>query len=376
MQGEGRSLTESCTVRKGILKEDRGIGALAVDIDAIVREDAMTAYDDPADFFRMTYATQALKTTATHVFDRITGRNPHAFGIFLLGTALGGGKSHVLACLYHMAQNGSGILPEDFAEELNGLSFPSVRVAVLTQNSPAGDKKPPRTLWGHLAQQLGSYDEIKEFDQNLQCPTKDALLKIISDEPALILMDELTNYLIRAAAVPAGERSLAEQTRVFFQSLEETIDLRTNVALVISQLPEDFEPSDEGKTLDKVAKGTRGAKKEEIRDRALRETRLSARLILRKAETQIPVKDDVELDEDKLVRWLEYFGIKSEDSQLLRAHCSGHASGPDLKDMIRKIKPMTIYPIHAEEKSVDIFRAEFENVTVPELSPPLKEYQV
>lgn len=89
-----------------------------------------------------------------------------------------------------------------------------------------------------------------------------------------------------------------------------------------------------------------------------------------------PFNDEMELDEDKLVRWLEYFGIKSEDSQLLRAHCSGHASGPDLKDMIRKIKPKIIYPIHAEKESVDIFKAEFENVTVPELSPPLKEYQV
>ena len=89
-----------------------------------------------------------------------------------------------------------------------------------------------------------------------------------------------------------------------------------------------------------------------------------------------PFNDEMGLDEEKLVRWLEYFGIKSKDSPLMRAHCSGHASGPDIKDMIRKIKPKTIYPIHAEKESVDIFKAEFDNVTVPELSPPLKEYQI
>jgi len=295
MPEEGRPLVESCSVREGILTEDRGVGALAVDIDAIVREDTPTAYDDPSAFFRMTYPTQALSTIAKQVFERTTGVNPHARGIFLLGTALGGGKSHILASLLHMARNGSNALPEEFKKALDNVSFPPVRVAVLTQNSPAGDKEPPRTLWGHLAEQLGSYDKIADFDKKLQSPTKDVLLSFLEGEPVLILMDELTNYLIRAAAISAGEGSLAEQTRVFFQSLEEAVDLRTNTALVISQLPEEFEPSDEEATLKKVTKGLRGAKKEEIRDRALRETRLSAKLLLRKAETQNPVRDDTEL---------------------------------------------------------------------------------
>ncbi len=124
MPERGRPLLKACAIRKDVLEAKAGISTLAVDFDAILSEGSQTAYDDPSDFFRMTYPTQALVTIATRVFQRITGQRPEVAGIYLLGTALGGGKSHLLASLYHMAQSGSQVLPEEFQKDIEAIPDP------------------------------------------------------------------------------------------------------------------------------------------------------------------------------------------------------------------------------------------------------------
>lgn len=289
------SFLDKCPVREDITKGRLGISSLAVDLDAIVSKKHATVYDDPKTFFEMTFPTRALCIIARQVFTRISGKDSTVPGIYMLGTALGGGKTHILASLYHMASGGSGTLSVEFKKKLEDLEFPKCRVAVLTQNSPAGEKNAPRTMWGHMASQLGEYDIIKEFDNNLQAPSKEALLELLEGPPTLILLDEVTNYLIRAAAVQSGSKTLAEQTRVFLQDLEEAVALRSNTAIIVSQLPEEFDPLDEKETLEKVTKGKSGVEKEEIERRAMRETKIAQGLLMRKAESYNPVQDDVEL---------------------------------------------------------------------------------
>lgn len=289
------SFLDKCPIREDITKGKLGISSLAVDLDAIVSKKHSTAYDDPRAFFEMTFPTRALCIIARQVFSRISGKDPTVPGIYMLGTALGGGKTHILASIYHMARGGSEILSVDFEKKLEGLEFPQCRVAVLTQNSPAGEKNVPRTLWGHMASQLGVFEIVKEFDHNLQAPSKEVLLELLEGPPTLILLDEVTNYLIRAAAIQSGSKTLAEQTRVFLQDLEEAVDLRSNAAIIISQLPEEFDPLDERETLDKVTKGKSGVEKEEIEHRAIKETKITQGLLMRKAESYNPVQDDAEL---------------------------------------------------------------------------------
>ncbi|MDO9537652.1 MAG: MBL fold metallo-hydrolase [Thermoplasmata archaeon] len=77
-----------------------------------------------------------------------------------------------------------------------------------------------------------------------------------------------------------------------------------------------------------------------------------------------PFSDDMELDEERMINWLEKFGIaftKGEPDMLPgctnpecvkikrmidRSHVSGHASRPELKELIEKLRPKTIIPVH------------------------------
>lgn len=57
--------------------------------------------------------------------------------------------------------------------------------------------------------------------------------------------------------------------------------------------------------------------------------------------------------------WMKHFGIKFH-----KAHCSGHASKQDLIDMIKKINPSILIPIHTE--SAEEFKKVHENVKIPD----------
>ena len=56
-----------------------------------------------------------------------------------------------------------------------------------------------------------------------------------------------------------------------------------------------------------------------------------------------PFSDEMKIDEERKQHWLEHFGIEEH-----QAHASGHASGDELREMIRQINPQELIPIHTE----------------------------
>jgi len=77
-----------------------------------------------------------------------------------------------------------------------------------------------------------------------------------------------------------------------------------------------------------------------------------------------PFSDEMEIDEERMINWLNKFGIgfdlgetpmpegcNNKDCEKLRSridrsHVSGHASRPELTELISKIKPKILIPIH------------------------------
>ncbi len=55
-----------------------------------------------------------------------------------------------------------------------------------------------------------------------------------------------------------------------------------------------------------------------------------------------PFSDEMELDQKRIDNWLKLFGLYPEQ----KIHSSGHACGPAIFDMIQKINPKTLFPIH------------------------------
>lgn len=64
-----------------------------------------------------------------------------------------------------------------------------------------------------------------------------------------------------------------------------------------------------------------------------------------------PFCDEMLLDERKLANWLAAFGIDggTDDGGVQHSHVSGHASGPELFDLIHAMKPRMVVPIHTEQ---------------------------
>jgi ribonuclease J len=67
-----------------------------------------------------------------------------------------------------------------------------------------------------------------------------------------------------------------------------------------------------------------------------------------------PFSEEMEIDEGKMVQWMEFFGIDCDFERdekgkktFKRRHVSGHASKPELKELIEKINPAKIIPIHS-----------------------------
>ena len=56
-----------------------------------------------------------------------------------------------------------------------------------------------------------------------------------------------------------------------------------------------------------------------------------------------PFNEEMEISAGRMYNWLKHFNMK-----FFQSHCSGHICGSDLKDLIKKIKPKEIYPIHTE----------------------------
>jgi ribonuclease J len=90
-----------------------------------------------------------------------------------------------------------------------------------------------------------------------------------------------------------------------------------------------------------------------------------------------PFSEEMEIDEGKMVNWLDFFGIAYDTESsggkkiFARRHVSGHASKPELKELIEKINPAKIIPIHTEH--CNLFQEMFkEKVVLAEYAKPIE----
>ena len=137
----------------------------AADLGKVHNGSAPSEYSSPREFFSRTYLTDGLSTLLVAAAKRLSnlGGDP----VVELQTNFGGGKTHSMLALYHMAggtpvQDLSGL---DQLLHREGLTVsPKINRAVLVGtargpqdilNTPCGRKI--RTTWGELAWQLGAH---------------------------------------------------------------------------------------------------------------------------------------------------------------------------------------------------------------------------
>src|SRR5207245_2361564 len=126
-----------------------------------------------------------------------------------------------------------------------------------------GDDGSPKrfTPWGEIAWQLGGkagFAVVAQHDEQRTAPSAEVIRQFLpKDRPALILMDELLNYLSRSR-----KSGLSSQLYAFVQNLSEEARAQDRVVLVVS-LPsrlDEMTPEDEAdferfdKLLDRLGK--------------------------------------------------------------------------------------------------------------------------
>jgi ribonuclease J len=86
-----------------------------------------------------------------------------------------------------------------------------------------------------------------------------------------------------------------------------------------------------------------------------------------------PFNMEMELDRDRLRHWLQRFGVNPPGFEPMYAHASGHASGPEIVEMIRQINPKVLIPVHTEhpEVFVEALSGSGIDVRIPALGEPI-----
>ncbi len=221
----------------------------AADISAVKNGKASREYQDATAFYERTFITEGMRLLLLSVAKRLNGQGGDP--VIQLQTAFGGGKTHTMLAVYHLATRTAPL--RDLAgvpailDEAGLLDVPKARVAVIdgTQFSPGqpwkhGDQR-IHTLWGELAWQLGGengYALVAEADSTGTNPGKAALEKLLREHgPCVILVDELVAYIRQFT----GDEKLSGGTYAsnlsFIQSLTEAIKLVPN-AILLASLPE------------------------------------------------------------------------------------------------------------------------------------------
>ena len=216
----------------------------AVHLDHIRDGRAPEEYQNATKFFERTFLTQNLTVLASEMVRRLSGETAGTSAVFNMATQFGGGKTHALTLLYHLAKNGSrsnsftGVRKILDAAKLNDIPQAETAVFVGTEfdvTGRGGDDGTPkrRTPWGEIAFQLGGESEfaaVAYHDEKNIAPGGDVIRQFLpADKSCLILMDEIMNYVSRARKMGA-----AEQFYNFIQNLSEEARARRNLVLCVS----------------------------------------------------------------------------------------------------------------------------------------------
>lgn len=202
-------------------------------------------YADPIEFFNRTYLTEGLRDLISRAIRRLSN-DDNASPVINLQTNFGGGKTHSMLSLWHLA---AGLPIGEFSQETQELLTASGytgkklnRVAIVGNHlSPTGSIKNDgthvNTIWGELAWQLGGaegFELVATADRDRTHPG-DALHDLLAlYAPAVILIDEWVAY----ARSLVGRDDLAGGTFddqfTFAQSLTETAKGTSGILLAIS----------------------------------------------------------------------------------------------------------------------------------------------
>jgi len=192
-----------------ILQGRLTMDVFAADLWEVFKNRGSDEYRVPEVFFQKTYPTEGLQTLLDTVRKRLEGRGGDP--VIQIQTPFGGGKTHTQIAMYHRAAEWR------------------VKRVVIVGTA----LEPHDTLWGQLEEQLTGR---RQYFTELVSPGRGEVLRnlLAENQPILILMDEVLEYVTKAAGIKVEESNLAAQTIAFMQELTEVVGTLEKVSLAIT----------------------------------------------------------------------------------------------------------------------------------------------
>jgi len=221
----------------------------AADITAVRKGEASSEYQQAGPFFERTYITEGMRLLLTQLAQRLNGSGGEP--VVQLQTAFGGGKTHTMLAVYHLATR-AGSLNElsgvpALLDQAGVMDVPRAKVAILdgTAHAPGQPWKHDtllvHTLWGELAWQLGGaegYELVRAADTSGTSPGKDVLRDLLERcAPCVVLVDELVAYVRQFPDSQVLSGGTYDSNLSFVQALTEAVKLIPN-AMLLASLPE------------------------------------------------------------------------------------------------------------------------------------------
>jgi len=206
----------------------------AIALERVVAGTAPEDYSDPRKFFSRTYFTRALGDHIKTVLRRLDGKTENSAPVLTFITQFGGGKTHTLTALYHLAQNGraaasfDGVSP--LVSEAGIEQVPSAKIAVFVGNA-WDPREGSETPWIDVARQLAGDIGVAALGPTAKTspPGTDAICRVFeaAGGTVLILFDEVLNFMNR-------HRDMADSFYAFFDNINRATTGMPRCAAVMS----------------------------------------------------------------------------------------------------------------------------------------------
>lgn len=225
----------ACKPRKEVLKGDLEDAVFAADFGDLISGKAPKVYGDAKTFFQNTHPARQLRKVVEVVFARLA--SPKEAGATIrLSTGFGGGKTHTLMALWHLAGNIDDLSLG--AELLPAAGRPKEVEVVAVDAAKAGVPEFARhgalkvhSLWGEVFFWLSGAKAVKALgkaDDPEASPSEAQIRAAFPKGPVLILLDELVIYMAKLAERGQGN------VLGFVNSLASVVTKRPQTVMIVT----------------------------------------------------------------------------------------------------------------------------------------------
>jgi hypothetical protein len=230
------------------------IADLQMSLYSAVYTDRDVPYQEPGYYAEITEPTVGLVRFMGAVARRLGTKATGGKALFHLDQGMGGGKSHALVGLFHLANDPAAFLATDLgrlvreeAEQAGGtIDLAGARAVVLSADNMTPGATSPEfglatSLYERFLWALFAGDKARYHQHLAEGPNKAALARALTAAggPVLILLDELMDYVMLLS--DRAHRDSMPGEKAFLSNLMDAVDDVPQVAFVVVMIRSDLD---------------------------------------------------------------------------------------------------------------------------------------